>query len=64
MQQVAPLLDHLVGSCEHRLRHGEAERSRGRQVDDKIELGRLLDRDVGWLHPTQNLVDIIGSAPE
>ena len=42
----------------------EAERLGGVQVDDEIELGRLLDRDVGRLRPAQNLVDIVGGAPE
>ena len=42
----------------------EAERLGGRQVDDQIELGRLLDREVGRLRPAQNLVDIVGGAPE
>ena len=34
------------------------------QVDDEIELGRLLDRNVTGLCAAQNLVDIVGSAPE
>ena len=42
----------------------EAERLGGRQIDDEIELGRLLDREVGRLRPAQNLVDIVGGAPE
>jgi hypothetical protein len=42
----------------------EAERLGGRQIDDQIELGRLLDRDVSRLRPTQNLVDEVGDAPE
>ena len=33
------------------------ERLRGTQIDDEIELGRLLDRNVGRLRPTQNLVN-------
>src|SRR5262249_5505382 len=28
------------------------------------ESGRLLDRDVAWLRPAQNLVDDVGDAPE
>jgi hypothetical protein len=41
------LLDHLVGEGEHLVRHGKAKR-RGRfQIDDELELARLLDRDVG-----------------
>jgi hypothetical protein len=41
MQQVAPLLDHLVGGCEQRRRHGKAERLGGLEIDDEIEFGRL-----------------------
>src|SRR5262249_16830920 len=34
------------------------------QVDDELEFGRLLDRDIPGLRPTQNLVDQVGGAPE
>src|SRR5262249_46817996 len=34
----------------------------GGEVDDEIELGRLLDRDVGRLRSSQNLVDNLGGA--
>jgi len=37
-----PLLDHLVGNCEQRWWHLDAERSCRLQVDDELELGRLL----------------------
>ena len=56
--------DHLVGAGEQRRRDVQAERLRGRKVDDEVELGRLLDRDVGGLCPAQNLVDIVGGASE
>jgi hypothetical protein len=36
--------DYLVGTGEQRLRHGEAERLGGIEVDDQLELGRLLNR--------------------
>ena len=45
------------------MRHGEAERLGRGHVDDKIELGRLLDRKVGRLCPAQNLVDIVARSP-
>ena len=42
----------------------EAERFGGLEIDDEIEFGRLLDRDVGRLRSAQNLVDKVGGAPE
>jgi hypothetical protein len=35
----------------------------GRQVDDEIELGRLLDRDVAGLRPVKKLIDQLGGTP-
>jgi len=43
------LLDDLVGAREQRLRHRQAERLRGLQVDHQLEFGRLLDRQIGRL---------------
>ena len=60
---VIQLFDHLVGAGEQRRRHFQANRLRHDQVNDEVELGRLLDRDVGSLGPAQNLVDIVTGAP-
>jgi hypothetical protein len=60
LQQTALLFDHLVGAREQRRWHVEAKRLGGGQIDDEIELGRLLDRYVGRLRAAQNLVDIVG----
>src|SRR5262252_11024740 len=49
------LFDHLVGAREHRPGNGKTERLGALQVDDKLEFGRLLDRNVGRLRPAQNL---------
>ena len=43
------LLDDLVGAGEDRWRHGETERVRGLQIDDQLEPGRLLHRQIGGL---------------
>jgi hypothetical protein len=48
-QRRSRLFDHLIGAGEQRVRHGEPERPSGGEIDDQIELGRLLDRDVGRL---------------
>ena len=40
------LLNHFVGYCEQAGRNGEVERPRRLQVDDELEFGRLLDRQV------------------
>ena len=42
-------LDHLVRSHQDRLRHGEAERLGGLQVDNQLKFGWLLNRQVGRL---------------
>jgi hypothetical protein len=42
---------------QKRRRYVEAERLRHDQVNDEVELGRLLDRKIGGLRSPQNLVD-------
>src|SRR5258707_13280160 len=41
------LFDHLVGAAEDRLRNHEAERLRGFQVNEQLDFGGLLNRQVG-----------------
>src|SRR5437868_14102948 len=57
-------LDDLVGAGEERLGHGQAERLGGLQVDDQLEFGWLLDRQIGRLRAFQDLVDIASRAAE
>jgi hypothetical protein len=45
------LFDHLVGEHEQVVRNSEAERIGGLEVDNEIEFGRLLDRDIARLCP-------------
>ena len=49
------LLDNLVGVHQHRLRHSEAKRLGGPEVDDQLEGRRLLDRQIGGLGAVENL---------
>jgi len=40
------------------LRHSEAERVGGLEVDDQLELGRLLDRQIGWLGAAEDFSSV------
>src|SRR5207249_8742726 len=52
-----PLLNHLLSALPQRLRDREAQRLCGFQVDHQLELGWLLDGDVGGLRTLENLVN-------
>ena len=58
----AASFDHLVGEREQRRRDGEAKGLGGLEIDDEIELGRLLDRDIAGLRAVQNFVGQVGGA--
>jgi hypothetical protein len=57
---------YSITSCvgEQRRRHIDTERLVGDQVNDEIELGRLLDWQVARLRAAHDFVDIITGAPE
>src|SRR3989442_15540208 len=48
-------LDDLVGPDQQRLGNRQAERPGGLEVDDQLELGRLLDGEIGRLGAFENL---------
>src|SRR5262249_58100083 len=57
--------DHLVGAGEQSRWHVEAERLRGLEIYDKLELGRLLDRQVPRLRTPEDAINIgCGSPPQ
>jgi hypothetical protein len=45
-QQGSDLFNHLVGAGEEGRRHFEADRSRSLEIDHKLELGWLLERQI------------------
>src|SRR5262249_31297463 len=59
----AILFNQFVGAAEHRLRHGDAKRLRGLEVDNQFIFGRRLNRHVGRLFALQNAIDIGGCTP-
>ena len=52
------LFDHLVSAAEQWQRDRDAERPRGLEVDDQLDLRRLLDRQIGWLFAFKNATGI------
>ena len=46
-----------------RWRHAEAERLGGLEIDDQLELGRLLDGQIGRLGALQDLVHLRSGTP-
>ena len=53
-QQIAYLFDHLIGAREQCGWNRDAERLRRLQVDNQLDLGRLLHRQVGRLFAFQD----------
>ncbi len=51
-------LDHLVRPRQQRRRDRQAEGLRGLEVDDQLELGGLLDREVAGLGAPEDPVDV------
>src|SRR5947207_2337985 len=55
---LAHSLDHLVGTGEQYRRHSNAKCPGGLHIDDQLEMGRLLDRQVGRPGAFQDFVDV------
>src|SRR5207249_9593141 len=52
------LFDDSVRPSEDGLRNRQPQGLGGLQVDDQVELRRLLDREVCWIGALENLVDV------
>src|SRR5215813_9220820 len=55
-------LDDVFGSQQQRRRDGKPERFGGLEIDDQLELGGLLHREIGGLRALEDLVHICGSS--
>jgi hypothetical protein len=58
------LLNHLIGSSEQRLSNCQAKRLGGLEIDEHLEFGGLLNRNITRFGSAKYLVDDFGSAPE
>jgi hypothetical protein len=63
-ERAADSFNDLVGGSEQLRRHVKAKRLRGFEVDNQLELGRLLNRDIARFRPVQNLINIISCTPK
>jgi hypothetical protein len=60
----ARLLDDLVRAQQQRLRNRQSKCFGGFEVDDQLQLGRLLDREVGGFRTLDDFLYVFCSALE
>jgi hypothetical protein len=51
ISSILALLNHLIRPCQHVRRYRQADLFGGFQIDDQLELFRLLHRQISWLVP-------------
>ena len=54
------LFDHLVGDSEQSRRECKAQRFCGFKIDDKFDLGRLLDGQIGRFFAFEDAAGVLG----
>jgi hypothetical protein len=54
-QKACISLNHRIGLCDEERRHCEAKRLGGLKIDNQLELGGLLDRQVGRFGALEDL---------
>src|SRR6516164_11500406 len=57
-------LDHLVGAGKQRRRNFDAQRTRGRRIDDELEFGGLHHGQVGGLSALEDAASIDAKLPK
>ena len=57
---IALSFDHLVGAGKQRLGNIQTQRLGRLQIDDQLEFGRRLYRQIAWSGSLQNPIDIEG----
>src|SRR5262249_14336085 len=55
--------NQLISLCDEERRHFETERFGGLEIDHQLELGRVLDGQVGGLDALEDLVHVRSAAP-
>src|SRR5579864_7123364 len=61
---ISLLFYHLVGGREQGRRDAETERLGGFAIDHKLEFGRLLNREITWICPFQDAINVLRRAPK